>query len=297
MHLAQNIADCSQNPRYTLMANSETIPSSLSPYPLPWIFMAEVRFSTPRGVELAGTFINPVDTQGAAVIFAHGFLVDRHAVGWFDKFAARYRSLGYATLMFDFSGCGDSDEDVITLDHQIEDMRSASGWLADQGFSRQIVHAHGFGAEAALAAHSALTEAYVLTSPSIEPQSVEWERVFSEQQLTELEQFGHTRIPNDASRGRDHFIISKKILSDLSLADPARLLDGVDKPILMIFDAIDHARGMAPLSDQAHAYMNNLSREVVLDTVDFSAGVTPTGLDAEWNLAKEWVLSHCPPIP
>ena len=55
-------------------------------------------------------------------------------------------------LQFDFSGLGESDDDVITLASEVEDLRAASSWLAGLGFTRQMIHANGFGATAALLA-------------------------------------------------------------------------------------------------------------------------------------------------
>ncbi|MDU0968506.1 MAG: alpha/beta fold hydrolase [Actinomycetaceae bacterium] len=259
--------------------------------------MSDVRFITPRGVELAATFTAPVDTRDAAVVFAHGFLTDRHAVGWFDKFGARYRAAGYATLAFDFSGCGASEDDVITLDHEVEDLRSACSWLAEQGFTRQIIHAHGTGAEAALKARPPHTQAMVATSPVVEPRAIEWDQVFSPTQIDQLETLGHTAIPNDIEHDgdREQFVISKQTLLDLSMADPEQLLVNLPFPALFLFDEIDVERGLAPLTDALDYLPANCAQQV-LDGARFSAGASaPTsGLEDEWNAAHAWVTRHVP---
>lgn len=260
--------------------------------------MTDVRIMTPRGIELSATFVAPVDTRDTAVVFAHGFLTDRHAVGWFDKFGARYRSSGYATLAFDFSGCGDSDDDVITLDRQVEDLRSASRWLAEAGFPRQVIHAHGTGATAALLARPTATLAMVATSPVVEPRAIEWDQVFSAAQLDQLETLGHTVIPNDVdpSQDRTEFVISKQTLQDLSMADPAQLLADLPFPALFLFDEVDRERDLAPLSPQAQAHLPASSAQRLLTGARFSAGASaPTsGLEDEWRAAEEWVLTHAP---
>ncbi len=47
--------------------------------------MSEITILTPRGVELSATFINPVDTGDAAVLFSHSVLADRRSIGHFRK--------------------------------------------------------------------------------------------------------------------------------------------------------------------------------------------------------------------
>ena len=107
--------------------------------------MSEVRMNTPRGITLSGTFVQPVDSRDAVVLFSHSFLADRHSGGHFDDLARAYRKAGYATLQFDYSGHGLSDDEVISRESQIEDLQAASGWLADQGFTNQLIHGHSFG--------------------------------------------------------------------------------------------------------------------------------------------------------
>ena len=112
--------------------------------------------NTPRGITLSGTFVQPVDSRDAVVLFSHSFLADRHSGGHFDDLARAYRKAGYATLQFDYSGHGLSDDEVISRESQIEDLQAASGWLADQGFTNQLIHGHSFGSVTALAARLSL---------------------------------------------------------------------------------------------------------------------------------------------
>ena len=109
--------------------------------------MNDVRIDTPRGITLAGTLQLPAgaapidlevsttseDTQPpqarpeGVVLLAHDFLTDRHGQGGrLDWIGARYREAGLATLNLDFSGLGESDDDVITLAGEAEDLRAAS---------------------------------------------------------------------------------------------------------------------------------------------------------------------------
>ncbi|MDY2941095.1 MAG: alpha/beta hydrolase [Varibaculum sp.] len=261
--------------------------------------MSEVQISTPRGIMLAGDFVDPVDSHGATVLFAHGFLTDRHSVGWFDRFAKSYRSAGYATLQIDLSGCGNSEDDVITLAHAAEDLRAASSWLTDQGFPVQVIHGHGWGASAAIKADAPDVRAIFASSPILGSRDNDWSRVFSEKQLTQLEQVGHTVIPNDACDPaiqpcRDHYLISKQTLADLTLTDPEELCEGLEVPVLIVHDVTDYDGGLAADSTEALKYMPEGSQVRTFSESNFIKGpeAQTGGFSDEVELALAWLQRH-----
>ena len=213
--------------------------------------MSQITIQTPRGVSITGTFTRPVDCRDAAVIFSHSFLSDRHASGRFDALGRAMRRAGYATLAFDYSGHGESGDEIITFDPLIEDFRSASGWLADQGFTRQICVGHEFGATVALRARPSAVQTYVLVSPVLGPLSYDWNLVFSDVQLSDLERHGTTTVPNDSESVRRHFTINKATLADMSMVSGEKVLRGIDVPILITHDAFDEETGLLDRTREA----------------------------------------------
>ena len=193
---------------------------------------------------ISGIFTRPVDSRDAAVIFSHTFLSDRHASGMFDSLGRALRRAGYATLAFDFSGHGESGDEIITFDPLIEDFRAASGWLADQGFARQICVGHEFGATVALRANAPSVQTYVLVSPVLGPLSYDWDLVFSDVQLSDLERHGTTTVPDDSCSVRRHFTINKGTLADMSMVSGEKALRGVTVPILITHDSFDEETGL-----------------------------------------------------
>ncbi|MDO5728482.1 MAG: alpha/beta hydrolase [Actinomycetaceae bacterium] len=253
--------------------------------------MTEVRIPTPRGVTLAGTFINPVDTKDAAVLFSHSFLADRHSGEHFDRLSKAYRGSGYATLEFDYSGCGDSDDDIITAAHGVEDLHSASSWLKKQGFTRQVIHAHSFGTLIALQARPEPVETMVLTGLVSGPLSFDWNRIFSASQLDDLEKHGHARIPDDNQSAREHFVISRQTLIDLSMNETENLLKGLKIPVLVIHDDDDDARGLLEMTQENFPLLPEGSHLEIVRAVSFGAG---QGLDTLRNLSVNWVKERVP---
>ena len=222
--------------------------------------MTEISIDTARGITLAATLCvpdtaDPLDLPElstaleagraaparpeGAVILAHNFLTDRHGLAHrLDELAARYRKAGLTTLQFDFSGLGESDDDVITLAGEIEDIQAVCGWLADRGFARQAIHANGLGATATLLARPEQVRTVVAVGAVVGPQSILWENVFSSAQLDELDRHGLTRLPDDNPNSRHWDVLSKETLADVSLQSPDKTMADLPWPILMLHGAL-----------------------------------------------------------
>lgn len=255
--------------------------------------MSEVRITTPRGLLLAGSFINPVDAVDAAVLFSHSFLANRHSGEHFDRLARVYRAAGYATLEFDYSGHGLSDDDIITSEHQVEDLRAASGWLADQGFPRQLIHGHSFGAVTAMLSRPRAAETMILSGAVTGPVSYDWESIFSPVQLDELEEHGVTTIPDDSPGPRRNFTISKQTLVDLSMVDTRAVLGGMTHPLLLVHDADDEQIGLVEMTQKHFNLLPRGSKLEVVHNARFGAGESPRVLS---DLALAWARVHLPII-
>lgn len=253
--------------------------------------VTEVEITTPRGSTLRGTFINPVDSTDAAVVFSHAFLCDRQSSLHFSVLAGKYRSLGYATLIFDYSGHGASDDDPITLDRRVEDLRAASGWLADQGFTRQLLHAHSSGSISAVKSRPKAVKSYFLTSPVLGPLDYDWEAIFSAEQLEELERKQETRILEDTGSGRAYFRITPQTLIDLSLNRADHLLKKLEQPVLMVYDSADVERGMDIAGMEIFSLLPNGSRLEIAQGHNFSQ---KQDLETLWQIARPWVTRQLP---
>jgi putative redox protein len=75
--------------------------------------MEKVTFKNSRNLSLVGNFY-PSSPENI-IIMCHGFTSDKSSRGRFDRFAYAFHQLGYSILAFDFSGCGKSDDDRLTM--------------------------------------------------------------------------------------------------------------------------------------------------------------------------------------
>jgi len=113
-------------------------------------------------------------------------------------------------------------------------------WLAGLGFTRQMIHANGFGATAALLARPEHVRTAVLVGAIVGPQSILWEEIFSSEQLDELAQHGLTRLVDDNPNSREWNVLSKETLADFSMQDPQRTLADLPWPVLMVHGVLSN---------------------------------------------------------
>ena len=253
--------------------------------------MNEVEIVTPRGVVLRGTFTKPAGSSDGAVLFSHAFLCDRLSSPHFSILAEEYHRLGYATLIFDYSGHGASDDDPITTELRVEDLRAASGWLSDQGFDRQLLHAHSSGSVSALRSRPRAVQAVFLSSPIVGPMDYDWEQIFSASQLEELEKNHSTRVMEDGPTKRLFLHVTQQTLLDLALNDPEDLFDGLETPVLILCDRTDAERGVAEGAQETLDLLPPDSHIEIVTDRDFSV---EEDLEALWGFAKQWAEKHVP---
>lgn len=108
----------------------------------------DITFAAADGVMLRGTYL-PVDGSRAAVILVHGFKNTRaDMVGY----AAFLLAAGYAVLLYDSRGCGESGGTFGVGATEDRDIRGAVSALRDRGASRIAVLGVSLGAGDALLA-------------------------------------------------------------------------------------------------------------------------------------------------
>lgn len=84
---------------------------------------------------------------GPLVIVCHGFTGSKEGGGRAAEMAQRLGGLGYACLLFDFSGCGESEGRWadISLTGHMEDLRCVVQWSREAGFAPIILNGRSFG--------------------------------------------------------------------------------------------------------------------------------------------------------
>ncbi|TCO57261.1 alpha/beta hydrolase family protein [Actinocrispum wychmicini] len=232
---------------------------------------------TARGVRLAGELHGDGDS---VIVMAHGFCSDRRSRGRFDRLAKDFTGLGFSVLTFDFSGCGESEPDVVTVANEVEDLRAVIGHVRARGFRRVALHGHSLGGSVCLAAYDKDIRTMVLSGAATGPMRYTWSEYYSAEQLRELDETGFMR---DGKH-----LLSRQTLEDFEERDQERLLGPVECPLLLI-----HGDG-----DEEERELLDRSRQATLPegsrlAVVAGAGHSFTGyMDELSALACAWYQRH-----
>ncbi len=79
------------------------------------------------------------------VIICHGFTGDKYEWGRFTDTAEASIEAGFEALIFDFSGSGENERELITLSKQARDLEEVYEWVKNQGYSNIAVIGLSFG--------------------------------------------------------------------------------------------------------------------------------------------------------
>jgi alpha-beta hydrolase superfamily lysophospholipase len=74
--------------------------------------MEHVKFGSTNGLGLAGIWYP--GNSDAVIICAHGTAGEKTSKGRFTRFGEELSPLGYNVFAFDFAGCGESDDALLT---------------------------------------------------------------------------------------------------------------------------------------------------------------------------------------
>ena len=194
--------------------------------------MSRVTFRNARDLKLVGDLTTAAGD--ALVVMAHGFASDRHSRGRFPAIAVALASAGLASLAIDFAGCGESDDDLLTLDHQVDDLHAAIAHARALGYRRLALYGHSLGGRVCLAAAPPQVAAIATTGAPTAPMRYDWHDYFTAAQMDELERSGRVTMPQGEGRARQAVVTGASLLEALVDCDQAALFGGVSCPVLLI---------------------------------------------------------------
>lgn len=111
-----------------------------------------VTYPNGGGLNLTGLLYTKPVINGTIIVVCHGFTGGKEGGGRAIAMAEEMGPLGYSTLLFDFSGSGESKGDFadISLTRHIGDIRSSVDFCLRLGFEQVITVGRSFGGTAAL---------------------------------------------------------------------------------------------------------------------------------------------------
>jgi pimeloyl-ACP methyl ester carboxylesterase len=191
-----------------------------------------ISFLNLRGLNIRG-LLSAVSSEHL-LILAHGFTSDKDAEGRFPRITALANRRGWSTLVFDFSGCGESDDAPITVEREIEDLRAAITFAQKRGYRKLSLLGNSLGARICLMCADANPITMMLIGGSLGAMHYNWEEYYTPDQLAELRSTGQMRIPSGRA-GRSECVLEQQTLDDFASFDQDRLLSGLRCPLFLIY--------------------------------------------------------------
>lgn len=223
--------------------------------------MEKITIKNSRHQNLVGEFY-PSDSD-TIVIMSHGFTGDKSEWGMFDKIAASLNKNKFNVIKFDFAGCGESDDDSLTVAKQIADLQDIIKYVQSKNIKNIVLFGHSLGGLISLKCYTPLIKNMIFTAPVTDKIKYTWDKKYSAEQLQELKEKGF--ITKIRAKGiRQKFIIDKQMLLDRENVNQKELLQNITCPVLIMHGNQDTH---VPYQD-SQAAIKLLSKESKLEIID-----------------------------
>lgn len=194
-----------------------------------------VYFDNPRGNRLAGILDLPAEPPEHFALFAHCFTCtkDLKAIVRVSRGLARHQ---FGVLRFDFAGLGDSGGqfEESNFETNLEDIRTAAQWLAQNYQAPQLLLGHSLGGAAMMAAVPQLPSARALATLAA-PSCTRHLADFLARSNPQIEATGRGEV---VIGGRTH-MITTQLLESLRRRDLKAAIEAIELPHLVLHSPTD----------------------------------------------------------
>ncbi|MBS3080641.1 alpha/beta hydrolase [Candidatus Pacearchaeota archaeon] len=243
--------------------------------------MEKAIFKNSQGLNLIGNFYPHERNKG--IIFCHGFTGDRHEWGHFDIIAEKL-SKHFNVLAFDFSGHGESDNDAISVEKEIDDLKSAIDFFRKKGIQKIGILGLSLGGLIALKNYS-LVESLVLLAPVTHSVKDYEKKLISDNRIREEKGFFIKRRLENVKR--KEIVIDPIIVSERASVNPKKLLSKINYPALVIHGTHDE---VIPLDDSKMAVQYLPKGE--LEIIDGAGHIFNRYVDKVAEISLNWFKKY-----
>lgn len=249
--------------------------------------MERVTFKNSRNLTLVG-HLYP-STSESIIVMCHGFMSSKYSKGRFERLATTFNKSGHSALLFDFSGCGESDDDILTVEKEVEDLKSAIEFVKSKGYKKIALYGHSLGTLICLKSYTSEIISMVLSGALTDSMKYNWSEIFTKEQMKQLEEKGYLTeyTPLEV---RKKIVIDKRILKDFELINQKELLKDVNCPILIIHGNNEVEEKL--LYERSKAAMTLLSSDSKLEVIDGADHSFLEHFDTVVKLTIEWFTKH-----
>ena len=224
------------------------------------------------------------------IVMASGFTGDKSMNGRFEKLANKFSQGGISVITFDYCGCGESDDEILTPANAVHDLISVVSYAKNRGYKNIGLYGQSYGALVCLKGYSGDIKTMVLCGALTGKMNYNWENFYTKDQLEEISKNGHMRIFKDPGSSRDMVIIDKKMLDDFELIDQEQLLRKIECPVLIIHgDQDEEERSLYEISRTGMKYLPRDSKIEIIEGADHKFS---DHLNIISDLSLKWFTSY-----
>ena len=254
----------------------------------------KVTFTGHDGQTLAARLDEPQGETRSYALFAHCFTCGKD-IAAARRISQRLAILGIGVLRFDFTGLGHSEGEFAntTFSSNVEDLRRAAAWMADQGMAPQLLIGHSLGGAAILKAAGdiASARAVVTIGAPFDPGHVTQNFAGA---LDRIEADGAAEVQLGAQKIR----IGQAFVEDVAASQLEKAIHDLKKPLLVLHAPRDTVVGIDNATQIFRAALHPKS----FVSLDKSDHLVTEPEDAEYaaSVISAWAqhyLNIAPPPP
>lgn len=208
-----------------------------------------IRFANGRGDQLAAVLDLPASSApDAYALFAHCFTCGK-SLKAIRHITGALAAVGIATLRFDFTGLGASEGEFAdtTFSSNTDDLVAAARWLAEEREAPKLLVGHSLGGAAVIQAAGRIDSCLAVATIGAPYEAAHVSALLAPARA-EIEAAGEAEV---VLAGRT-FRIRREFLDDLLNHDPAKILHGLRRALLILHSPIDNT---VSVKDAKRAYL------------------------------------------
>ena len=199
-------------------------------------------------------------SSNTIVIMAPGSCSDKSSQGRFDIFARSLNAQGIAALTIDFSGCGESDDDSICVEKEVDDLITAVSAIKSMNYQKIGLLGNSLGALVCFKAYSPDIKTIVATGGLTGPMQYDWPNYFKPEQMIELKEKGYISTFDAHNMHRLKVVIDKKLLTEIESIKQQDIYPPIQCPVLFIHgDGDPEEQALHEHSQSALSFLSSTS--------------------------------------
>lgn len=249
--------------------------------------MRRITFKNPR----QGTLVGNLYTANShkIIIMAHGFTNNKSSQGRFDRIADALNQLRFNVLAFDFSGCGESDPEIIHAAKEVEDLHAAIDYALSKGYKRIGLFGNSLGTLICMRCYRPEIDTMVLMGALTHRMNYDWYEEFTHEQMEQLQKYGVIELESpELGRRR----IDRQTLKDFEEIDQEKLLSSVKSPVLLIHGNNTNDKEEIELLAHSRKGMHFLPKSSELSVVEGARHGCSAHMDDVIKQTTGWFLRH-----